>query len=113
VSIKPKANILTMQKPISRTIVSNILRHNPRLDIAVSDFSENKIIGYRMLVNVIMEETKPIERLKSIWADGQFDNNDFVKAMIKVGIDGLEIQTPEGYKHYVIYNKDILEQNKD
>ena len=111
VEVKPNANILKTNQPVSRAVVSGVLRFNPRLDIATADFSENKLTGYKMLVDAIMEEEDPLERLKAIWGDGQFTNSDFVEAMKRNGIDGLEVQK-EGYKHYVIYNKDILTEVK-
>jgi hypothetical protein len=107
VKISPNSNILKMKTPISKQLVHKILQTNPKLSNVLSDYSENKIEAYRMLIDIIMKETDPIERLKSIWGDGQFSNSDFVNAMIKNKIDGIEVQK-EGYKHYVIYNKNTL-----
>ncbi len=107
VKIKHKAHILDMKKPIGKALVTKILSQNHNLSIAIADWSENKNEGYRMLIDVIMEETDPLERLKAIWSDSQFSDFDFVNAMIKNKIDGIKVYK-EGYEHYVIYNKDIL-----
>jgi len=113
VAVNPKANIIDGEsagKILSRKDVEKIVRSNPELEMAASNWSENVNDGITQIVDTIMEEkNNGMEFLKSIWADGGFSEQDFVNAMKKFGIDGIKVGKQEkGWNHFIFYNKDAL-----
>lgn len=108
-TVRLKQNARISETLIPKPLVIKILKSHPNLEMALSNWSENKREAVEMLLESIMDETDPVERLKAIWSDAQFSNSDFVSAMVKAGIDGIKVPK-DPYFHYVIYNKKIIEE---
>lgn len=109
VKIKSSANIFNTKNLIDKSSVEKIVKTNPNVNNIAADWDDNTRTGIRMMIDSILMETNPIERIKAIWATVYpNDNRGFSDAMISIGIDGLVVDAL-GYKHYVIYNKNILD----
>jgi hypothetical protein len=107
VKLKPNARIMEILIP--KPLVIKILNSHPDLNRTLGDYSENRREAFEMLLESIIDETDPVERLKAIWGDAQFSNSEFVSAMVKAGIDGIKVPK-DPYFHYVIYNKEVVEE---
>lgn len=108
VEIKNGANILDTKSLIDKLTIEKIIMNNPDINNVALNWDENEKIGIKMIINSIVLETDPIERLKAIWAEAfPNSNSEFVNAMVNCGFDGVRVYK-EGYEHYVIYNKNCL-----
>jgi hypothetical protein len=109
VKIRQEANILDITEPLPKPIIAKIVKSNPNINDVALDWNENSQIGIQIIINSIMKEDDPMERLKAIWAEAfPNDNQGFVNAMTQAGFDGIKVPKM-GVDHYVIYNTDILD----
>jgi hypothetical protein len=115
VSIPDTANIITDESPlISRSSISKMMKDVDKdtLDVALSNWSENKAEANKLLTDAIMNAENPKEQLINIWADVFYHQqpDKFMELMKQHGIDGIKV-AKEGQDHYVIYNRDLLSKS--
>ncbi|MFA5314218.1 MAG: hypothetical protein WC375_13030 [Methanomassiliicoccales archaeon] len=89
-------------------LLNNIDKEKIRL--AASNWDENYNVGYRIMVQSIMDESNPIDQLINIWANVFYHQhpNQFMEVMKNFGIDGFA-KVKQDATYYVIYNKEILQ----
>lgn len=112
INIPKTANIITDESPLmSRASITKMLKDvdGETLDIAYSNWAENKTEAKKLLIDALMNAENPKEQLINIWADVFYHQqpNEFMSLMKKHGIDGIKV-AKEGQDHYVIYNRDLL-----
>jgi hypothetical protein len=79
-------------------------------EMHAQDYDENPRIGLRNFVKSTIEYNDTEKDIaQQIWIDFyRYNPVDFVRNMVKMGIDGLMIPKDNGVVHYIIYNPAII-----
>jgi hypothetical protein len=91
-------------------LVNKMVLMAPDWEEKAQDWDENPRVGVRDFINsAIQYNDTEKDVVQQVWIDFyHYDPIDFVRSMVKMGIDGLMIPKDDGIFHYIIYNPDII-----
>ena len=102
-STKPSSNKLA-------GLIEKMVLMAPDWEMHAQDYDENPRIGLRKFIQSTIEynDTEK-DVLQQIWYDFyRYKPVDFVRNMVKMGIDGIMVPKENGVIHYIIYNPSII-----
>jgi hypothetical protein len=102
-SVKPSSNKMA-------GLINKMVLMATDWELLVQDYHENPKIGLRKFIEATIDYNENEKDVaQQIWFDFyRYDPVDFVRNMVKLGIDGLMVPKEQGVVHYIIYNPDII-----
>jgi hypothetical protein len=91
-------------------LIKKMVLMAPDWEEKAQDWDENPNIGLReFITSTINYNDTEKDVAQQIWYDFyRYDPVDFVRNMVKMGIDGLMIPKEDGMFHYIIYNPSVI-----
>jgi len=103
------SNLVPKDIEINQDQIEQLLKSAPDLTGSLSDWDEDPKEAYKMLLDSILNNDDMTEALQSVWIETyKQKEKDFCSNCIKVGIDGIIVQTGSS-THYVLYNPSIIQ----
>jgi hypothetical protein len=116
VTLKPRKLLTT--KPSSNKIaklIEKMVLMASDWEMHAQDYDENPKIGLRnFIISTIDYNDTEKDVAQQIWIDFyRYSPVDFVRNMVKLGIDGIMVPKENGVTHYIIYNPSIIIIDKE
>jgi hypothetical protein len=91
-------------------LIQKMVMMAPDWEMHAQDYDENPRIGLRNFIESTIDYNDTEKDIaQQIWIDFyRYEPVDFVRNMVKMGIDGLMIPKNDGVVHYIIYNPAII-----
>jgi hypothetical protein len=111
VTLTPK-KLLTVTPSSNKMagLIQKMVMMAPDWEMHAQNYDENPRIGLRNFIESTIDYNDTEKDIaQQIWVDFyRYEPVDFVRNMVKMGIDGLMIPKNDGVVHYIIYNPAII-----
>lgn len=104
--------IINKNSKISPVIIKKSITLSPNLNDFLENWDENKTIAFNKAYKALTDNDSMIDIFQSIWYDcyGRYGRHiDFVKNMVKLGLDATEPLTESfSHKHIIMFNPEKI-----